>query len=518
MTFRPPFSFLFARFRPNWLPALMLLLGCLPVAAQAQVEAENGLHAGVARIEITDRAAGPVRDPLYAKALVLRHGSTSVVLVTIDAVSIGEIGRIGNGYLAAVRAELERDLGLPPHCLLVNASHCHGVVRGDVAALTVQVVKEAWKSAVPARAGSGAGEEARISENRRILMKDGSEVDMRRAYALPPGDKVAALGPIDPQIGLLRIDREDGSPLAVVYNFACHPIMNPPSAGNTADYPGAASRVIEEELGGGALAFFIQGCAGDINPIGYKAVSHPPKAEPLGAMLGLSVMRVARHLQTSHDAGLKLESTKLEIPRAADFEKRIAALEAKRLRLAASIQGTNLDFKSFLPLLIQHRLSPEGPSGHVQQYLREQAGGAEDLLKFDKDNQAALEACLRNIEVMEALGRLNANLALLKKHHAQTLAAGSKGLEVEVCGLRVGDFRLITFPGELTVQVGLNIKKAAPHGHSFVAGYTNGYIYYAPTAAQRKNTGHAQEDCDTLVAPEWQALFEARALELLKKL
>jgi hypothetical protein len=34
-------------------------------------------------------------------------------------------------------------------------------------------------------------------------------------------------------------------------------------------------------------------------------------------------------------------------------------------------------------------------------------------------------------------------------------------------------------------------------------------------AAQRNNTGYAQEDCDSLVAPQWQSLFEQKALELL---
>lgn len=77
---------------------------------------------------------------------------------------------------------------------------------------------------------------------------------------------------------------------------------------------------------------------------------------------------------------------------------------------------------------------------------------------------------------------------------------------------------MITFPGELTVQVGLNIKQAAKDPNTFVAGYTNGYIYYTPTMEQRGNTGYAQEDCDTLVAPEWQKLFQAKALELLRQL
>ncbi|MEO6784981.1 MAG: hypothetical protein ABI318_02505 [Chthoniobacteraceae bacterium] len=133
-------------------------------------------------------------------------------------------------------------------------------------------------------------------------------------------------------------------------------------------------------------------------------------------------------------------------------------------------------------------------------------------------NRASVEAYLQNITVMERLTRLNVNLALLKKYLEQTKAAGEQTLDVEVCGLRIGDFKLVTFPGELTVQVGLNVKKAAADPHVFVAGYTNGCIHYTPTTEQRNNTGYGQEACDTLVAPEWQKIFEAKALDVLKKL
>jgi len=77
---------------------------------------------------------------------------------------------------------------------------------------------------------------------------------------------------------------------------------------------------------------------------------------------------------------------------------------------------------------------------------------------------------------------------------------------------------LVTFPGELTVQIGLNIKKNAPNKNTFVAAYTNGYIYYAPTAEQLRNTGEAQEDSDTNLAPEWQLMFERKVSEILQKL
>jgi len=129
-----------------------------------------------------------------------------------------------------------------------------------------------------------------------------------------------------------------------------------------------------------------------------------------------------------------------------------------------------------------------------------------------------VEAYLGNLALMEQITRLNTNLGLLKMHLAHNQKAMGKPLDVELTALRVGDFRLVTFPGELTSEIGLNIKKAAGQPGTFVAGYTNGYIYYAPTAKQRLNTGYAQEDCDCLVAPEWQKTFESQALDMLKSL
>jgi hypothetical protein len=476
------------------------------------------LRAGVARVDITDRARGPVNDPLFARALVVANGETTVVLITIDAVAIGGIGRIGNDFLATVREQLQRELGIPPAGVIVNASHCHGVVRTDTAQLTVQAVKDAWKAMAPVKAGAGAGHEERISENRRLKLKNGSEVDMRRAYSMPRDEDVAAVGPIDPQIGLLRLDRADGRPLAVLYNFACHPIMNPPSKGNSADFPGYASRVIEAALGGEAMAFFVQGCAGDINPMRYKEVSAPPDAEPLGNLLGLSIVQALRKIETKAGAVLKISNEVMAVPRATDYAARIAAIQAEETKLVASLKPTNINFKTFLRLLLQQKLSPEFPSHYAQSYLHDQALGRDALAKLDAENRASVESYLQNVQTMEQLTRLNTNLALLKMHQAQTQAAGKPTLDAEVAGLRIGDFKLVTFPGELTVQIGLNIKQAAHDPHAFVAGYTNGYIYYTPTSAQRLNTGYAQEDCDSLVAPEWQAAFEAKALEVLKKL
>lgn len=488
-----------------------------PANAERPVPKAGELRAGVAKVEITNKKVLPLNDPLFVKALVLRSGTTTAVLVTLDAVAVGEIGHVPNDYLATVRARLQKELDIPAASVIVNASHCHGVVCADVTEKTVEAVKAATANLVPVKVGAGVGTETRVSENRRLRLKSGQEVDARHAYSLPPDDEVVSVGPIDPQIGVLRVDRLDGRTLAVVYNFACHPIMGVNGDGNTADLSGFASAVIEENLGPGTVALFVQGCGGDINPVRYKDVHHPRHAEPLGNTLGLSVLRAVRSIKCDATGPLAVRNEKLQLPRA-DHSDRIDALAAERLRLVASLKGTSLDLRGFLELANKYNLSKEFPSYPSHLYLTEKAQGRDDLAKLDEANRKNLRAYLDNVLTMERLTRVQTNLALLRKHEATNRAAGRKPLEVEVAGLRVGEFVLVTFPGELTVEIGLNIKKAAPHKTTFVAGYTNGYIYYTPTAKQLQNVGGAQEDSDSLVAPEWEQRFYDKVAELLKKL
>ncbi|MBX3414767.1 MAG: hypothetical protein KF708_18915 [Pirellulales bacterium] len=499
-----------------WLTCLSV--GCIAWSVWPVTSIAAGLlRAGVAKVEITDRAAGPVHDPLYVKALVLENNSTRAVLITLDAVAIAEIGTIPNSYLGDVRARLEKELGIAPASVLVNASHCHGIVCADVVERTFAAVKEAVAGLVPVRVGAGVGHEDRIMENRRLKMKDGREVDVRHAYSLPPDDEVAAVGPVDPEIGILRLDRRDGRPLAVVYNFACHPIQSVPNGGNTADMSGFASRVIEQNLAEDTIALYVQGCGGDINPIWYKDVDRPRDGEPLGNLLGLNTLQAVRKIECRDDDRLAIRNEVLELPRANTAE-RIVALESESQRLLRSLQGTHLNLKTFLPLAVKYGWSEDYPSSAAHRYLRDEAAGRDDLRKLDATNRAYLKQYIHNIHVMEELTRIQTNLALLRKHQATNLAASKRTLEAELVGLRVGDFILLAFPGELVVEIGLNLKAASPHVYTFVAGYSNGYIYYAPTTEQLLNAGAAQEDSECLLAPHWQKIFETRAVEMLGKL
>src|SRR5690554_1168709 len=105
------------------------------------------LRAGVAKINITNpNARGNITDTLYVKALVMKSGNTSAVIITVDAVAIGGIGSINNDYFTSIRAQIKEELDINPQNVLVNASHLHGAgynISEDVEELTLMAVRQA---------------------------------------------------------------------------------------------------------------------------------------------------------------------------------------------------------------------------------------------------------------------------------------------------------------------------------------------------------------------------------------
>ncbi len=150
--------------------ALVLVL-CLTAHLHA------GLRAGVAKRDVTDRS-GPVNDPLYVKVVAIQSDSAQLILISVDAVAIGEIGPIPNSYLPKVRERLKSELKIEPSSLVINASHCHGLVVKDLEGPTVEAVRDALDHMVPVRVGVGVGHEDSIMENRRMLLKSGRVVDV----------------------------------------------------------------------------------------------------------------------------------------------------------------------------------------------------------------------------------------------------------------------------------------------------------------------------------------------------
>ncbi len=504
------------RFR---LKILVMLIG---VFGLLQVSTANAarLKAGVAKINITNlEAGGLVNDSLYVKALVLENGPIRAVIITVDAVAIGGIGSIGDDYLEKVRSQIQNELNISKKNILVNASHLHGAgyhVCPDIAERTVRAVKTASQNMVPVNTGVGRGYEYMITENRRFRLKNGKEADIRHAYPMPPDEEVIGLSPEDYEIGILRLDKLNGETLAVVYNFAGHPYQGVPSQGATADFPGFASKIIEDNLSEGTIALFIQGFGGDISTVLYKDVNNPRDAEVLGNMLGLSTISALKEIKTTNNGDLKVVNEVIKLPRRTDFQERIEPMEAEVDGLLKSLRGTSLNFKTFLPLYIKYNLFEKFPSYYSHRYLHEKMTGNNSLEKLDAENRRNIDKYLKNLHAMDKLASLQANISLLKMHQKINEDAGEPTVDVEIQGVRIGDFVLVTFPGEVSVEVGLNIKEMSPFENTFVAGFTNGYIYYAPTVEQYN--GGVQEDCDCFLAPEWQTIYEEKVSEILNSL
>ena len=81
------------------IPKVATLTACLILAAFWSVPiAHAALRAGAAKVDITHPDSKQVSSPLYSRALVIQDEKTTIVLVSMDVVSIGGIGYIKDDF------------------------------------------------------------------------------------------------------------------------------------------------------------------------------------------------------------------------------------------------------------------------------------------------------------------------------------------------------------------------------------------------------------------------------------
>lgn len=492
-----------------------------PIHGRQMLASQNSLRAGVAKRDITTADPGAcIHDRLYAKALALDDGQTRVVIVSMDAVAIGGICDVADSFLPRLRGRIERELGVPGAHVLVHATHTHPPGRllcddEEQASRTFDAVRSALENLRPAKVGSGRGREDRIAINRTLRLKDGRQWTIRHSNPCPPDELVESLGPLDPEIGVLRVDDVDRRPIAVVYNFACHPLLGVPGCAVTGNFPAFASRVIEQTLGGETMAFFLLGAAGDVTEVLYKEANRPRDSEPVGTTLGVSTLAVLPGIRTG-GATLSVVSETIELPRRTDIPRRREALLKEQGELLASLRFTSLNIKTFIPLYIRYALDPEHPADYGYRYLHERAIGVDHLRAMDAETRSFMEKYLANIRAMERLAHIQDDLGTLARHEAINAESGSDTVSAEVQGIRIGDCALIAAPIELLTQIGLNVKAASPFPFTFVLGFSNGYLHYGPPAEDYGKGGYETTEC--LLAPEWQEVFEQTAQRILQQL
>lgn len=499
--------------------AMLFVMG---LVFPGQFSVAGPLCAGTGQCNITSPGAGVVHDSLYVKSLVLEYQGVKTALITLDVVAVGTIGELPRDFVAEVKSRLHHELGISQ--VLINASHNHldgflnggGKIVSDVVGFTLRSVKKALENMEPVQAGAGAGSEGSFAMNRRIKLGDGKVFTIRHAHPGRPDQRIATPGTIDPEIGILRLLRMDGTPKAVVYNYACHPYTGVPDKSVTAEFPGIASGVIEAHLGQGVMAFFLQGAAGDITEILYKDVDSPRSCVPFGLSLGENVLRKLKDIRCSKTADLHFISEKISLPLRRDIPEELVRLEEENRQLIAGLRSTSLNLKTFIPLYVKYSLFPEFPSGAFYEYQWENDRGYSGLKKMDEANRKDMEKYLRNILSMERLCENTENMAQLKLKQDEITTLGGDSVTVEVSGLRIGDFVVFTFPGEPFVQTGLRVKSFSPFEHTFLAGYTNGYIHYAPIRESYGEGGYETMNC--ILAPEWQEIYERKIQEIITRM
>lgn len=295
--------------------ALLLGAGSLDAAGKE-------LSAGVARVEVTPPVGSPmggyserqgpstgVHDPLYATVLVLKSPGMTLAIVSCDLRS----------FPSERIVTLARGRKLADHILIAVTHNHSGPLTwedknwprperswfADTEDKILQALETATKQMFPARIAAGFGE-IYLGHNRRQVSADGKVTMLWRNAEKQP------TAPIDPTVGVIRVDDATGKPRALIVNYACHAVvLGPDNRLISADYPGYLARRIERELDG-ALCLFTQGGAGDINPYLDKqpvAQNGFGEAEKMGNALADAALAVARKLKPQANDSARLLAT-----------------------------------------------------------------------------------------------------------------------------------------------------------------------------------------------------------------
>jgi neutral ceramidase len=273
---------------------LAAILAAVPLGAAefraGVAQADMDPPPGMPMVGYNTRYAKGKLDPIEARVLALSDGTRSLALVTLDLCYTFDL-TVMEQIRAGVRDAVDE--------VVFTASHTHSgpspsapdAVQKAVPRI-IGAIQEAARSMAPARIGNGWGQ-VYLGFNRRYLMPDGSIHMFWRNET-----QVSTTFPVDPTVGVIRVDRADGRPLAILANYACHPVvLGPENLDYSADYPAEMRRTIEQQIGGGVMAFFLQGAPGDINPYYDKTMLIEDAVgamQETGRKLGAEVVRVAR--------------------------------------------------------------------------------------------------------------------------------------------------------------------------------------------------------------------------------
>jgi len=443
---------------------------------------EAELTTGVARADITppvgiahgnwgaqthERAAG-VDLPLWATTLALSDGKTTFVVVDLDLIYLRR------EHATAVREAVAELTGLPTSHVRISYTHTHSgpttrpdswVEKGEEKVIpyldslphvAAGTALDAVNDMRPVRMAAGCGH-SEIAVNRRLKRPEDGAVVVGRNWE----------GTVDHDVEVLRFDDANGTPLAVVAHYACHPItVGPDNDLITPDYPGVVKRVVEESTG--ATCLFLQGAAGNVGPIHGVVENGIEEYKPLGRRLGHEVARVAWAIEPHGREERYVETLESGAPLAVyeyDYED-------QDVSLAVATSTAELPLVDFPPVE-----ELEAEYGRYEQRLRE--------LQAEGGNEAAIS------ETTMRARRTYKDALMARQFEDQSYV----DFEVQVFALGE-DVALIATPGEPFVEIAQRVKDGSPFEQTAFSGYSNVLDYspiYVPTADAYPDGGYEVE-------------------------
>ena len=266
------------------------------------------LRAGAAAADITPREfplnmpggfspnpAESAHDPLYARAIALDDGTTTLVMAVVDNLGAGPDILDEAKEIAAQRT------GIPKERMLVSSTHSHTAAplssRAEVPAPVAayhKVFVEGLADAIirahaalrPALVGAASHPLPEEVFNRRWYLKPGqmplNPYGKLDAVKMNPGTSLEVLdhpaGPTDPDITVISLVDPKRKPIALFANYSLHYVGGSPAGQISADYFGEFARVMPSRVRGDEnfVAVMSNGTSGDINNIPFGSDDFQP--------------------------------------------------------------------------------------------------------------------------------------------------------------------------------------------------------------------------------------------------
>ncbi|HEY4323149.1 MAG TPA: neutral/alkaline non-lysosomal ceramidase N-terminal domain-containing protein, partial [Mucilaginibacter sp.] len=255
------------------LPATMLLMFLLLIIGTHPAMADTGkLMAGTAKINITPKTDEPIHDSVYARSLVLDLNGKRLAFVSVDLV-------IFTSY--RIEQVCKEKYGISKVILCSSHDHSGPMVDNKInfslnspfqsfyEDQVIQVIGDAVGHLFPAKIAAGKSTFPQLGFNRLIVREDGhaKESWLGDAHYKPENPERIPFGPVDAELGVLKITDMQGNPRAIITNYAMHADVVCFNYAVSADYPGVAARKVEEAFGNKVNCLFVQGGGGNIESL-----------------------------------------------------------------------------------------------------------------------------------------------------------------------------------------------------------------------------------------------------------